>query len=130
MTDRRTRFDQANLTTEHTPAGGGEESPRSYRRGGGSNGAGSATVPGRIRPMADRTPRFDQANRTSEHAWAGGGEESPRSCTCVGQMALLLRPGRLEVVNFNPGHVHMAVRRLEAKAQVVRCRLKRHWHIG
>ncbi len=32
MTDRSTRFDQANLTTEHTPAGCGEESPRSCTR--------------------------------------------------------------------------------------------------
>ncbi|NLH74191.1 MAG: hypothetical protein GX456_14140 [Verrucomicrobia bacterium] len=32
MTDRRTRFDYANLTTEHAPAGGGEESPRSCTR--------------------------------------------------------------------------------------------------
>ncbi|NLH73520.1 MAG: hypothetical protein GX456_10750, partial [Verrucomicrobia bacterium] len=32
MTELTTRFDHANRTTEHTPAGGGEESPRSRTR--------------------------------------------------------------------------------------------------
>ncbi|NLH72597.1 MAG: hypothetical protein GX456_06050, partial [Verrucomicrobia bacterium] len=32
MTDRTTRFDQVNLTTEHAPAGGGQECLRSCTR--------------------------------------------------------------------------------------------------
>ncbi|NLH74410.1 MAG: hypothetical protein GX456_15280, partial [Verrucomicrobia bacterium] len=78
MTDRTTRFDQVNLTTEHIPAGGGQECPRSRNASEKRNGTGSAAVPGRIRPMTDRTTRFDQVNLTTEHIPAGGGQECPR----------------------------------------------------
>jgi len=56
MTGHATRFDPANRATEHTPAGCGEESPRSYRGVGNRNGVGSAAVLGRINPMTGRAP--------------------------------------------------------------------------
>ncbi|NLH72298.1 MAG: hypothetical protein GX456_04525 [Verrucomicrobia bacterium] len=83
MTDRTTGFDHANLVSERSPAGCGEESPRSRNALEKPNGVGSAAVPGRINPMADRTTGFDHANRTTEHSPAGGGQECPRSCRAL-----------------------------------------------
>ncbi|NLH75033.1 MAG: hypothetical protein GX456_18455 [Verrucomicrobia bacterium] len=69
-----TCFNHANPTTDLWPAGCGEESPRSYRRVGNRNGAGSAAVLGRINPTTDRTlvsitlvlqPGIDQNHSTT-----------------------------------------------------------------
>ncbi len=55
-TDCTTRFDHSNPTTEHKPAGCGQECPRSRNASGNPNGFRSAAVPGRIDPTADHTP--------------------------------------------------------------------------
>ncbi|NLH75269.1 MAG: hypothetical protein GX456_19665 [Verrucomicrobia bacterium] len=51
-----TCFNHVNASPGLSPAGCGEESPRSYRRVGENNGAGSAAVPGRINPTTDLAP--------------------------------------------------------------------------
>jgi len=70
-TDPTTRFDHTNPAPEHSPAGGGQECPRSRQRVRTNTGVGSAAVPGRINPTTDPTTGFDRANPEPEHspAW-------------------------------------------------------------
>ncbi|NLH75084.1 MAG: hypothetical protein GX456_18710 [Verrucomicrobia bacterium] len=58
---------------------GAAKNRRAPARVGKGNGAGSATVPGRIEPMTDRKTCFNHANPAPEHGPVGCGEESPRS---------------------------------------------------
>ncbi|NLH74009.1 MAG: hypothetical protein GX456_13215 [Verrucomicrobia bacterium] len=80
MTELTTRFDHANRTTEHPPAGGGEESPRSCTRWKRQR----RWERGRPRPHQpdDRSyTRFDYAHPAPDYSPAVGGQEWPRSCT-------------------------------------------------
>ncbi|NLH71901.1 MAG: hypothetical protein GX456_02475 [Verrucomicrobia bacterium] len=57
MTDRTTGFDHTNPASDHSPAGGGQECPRSYRRVGANNGARER---GRPRPHQHDNRSYDQ----------------------------------------------------------------------
>ncbi len=101
MTDRGARLNYSNPVPESSPAGCGQECPRSRRALETATAFGSAAVPGRINPMTDRRACFNHANPAPEHSPAGGGEESPRShraletATAVRSAAV---PGRINLM--------------------------------
>ncbi|NLH73110.1 MAG: hypothetical protein GX456_08670 [Verrucomicrobia bacterium] len=68
-----TRFVHANPTPELSPAGGGQECPRSRSDSEKPNGPGSAAVPGRINPTTDLAPVwFTQIRRQNFHRLGAG----------------------------------------------------------
>jgi len=79
-TDPTTRFNHTNPPPDHSPVGGGEESPRSSTRSKKQR----PRERGRPRPhQPDNRPctSFDHTNPAPDHSPAVGGQECPRSCT-------------------------------------------------
>ena len=84
MTDRGARLNYSNPVPESSPAGCGQECPRSHRALETATAVRSAAVPGRINLMTDRKAWFNDANPAPECSPVGCGEESPRSYRRVG----------------------------------------------
>ncbi len=101
MTDRTTRFDYANPASDHSPAGGGQEWPRSCTRWKRQR-LGSAAVLGRINTTTDPAPvSITQILRPTIHrlgagknarAPAGAFEKTPASGARPSSAASTRRP--------------------------------------